>query len=403
MPLLFELLKNVLSEKLKKAVERRPAAEDLDKKSELTNKLYNDLSAKIDDVDGSLQKETKRTRGDLEKILKDLKSTQSKCDDISVKEIKVLREELTGLKSVNTEVKSCSKDISLIKTDCDKYSKDISGFKTKLDEMKRDLTSAKTESSSLTTKLDKLQMLEKEFEEIKKEKNHDKFTSIEKDVASLRADHEKLNKDVKGLSTEVKYVDSTIKKDSANTKSEIGSFTKTVKEFEKDLNTIHNMIDVLKSDKTGSVGSEDFNKMKTDLTRANKESLDKIKQSEDTITRKINADMKEIDSKIQKIKDDLATKLNSVDKKVDGNPKGLDVAEVNKLIKTSKDEMGNVIDNKVKKCEEDVKKSVVAEVQTKITKQEETISKLQRNIDTLETSNKQSKKIRINKQLDLIF
>ena len=92
MPLLFELLKNVLSEKLKKAVERRPAAEDLDKKSELTNKLYNDLSAKIDDVDASLQKETKRTRGDLEKILKDLKSTQSKCDDISVKEIKVLRE-----------------------------------------------------------------------------------------------------------------------------------------------------------------------------------------------------------------------------------------------------------------------------------------------------------------------
>merc|ERR1712110_1177054 len=146
--------------------------------------------------------------------------------------------------------------------------------------MRRDLTSAKTESSSLTTKLDKLQMLEKEFEEIKKEKNHDKFTSIEKDVASLRADHEKLKK-------EVKYVDSTVKKDSANTKGEIGSFTKTVKDFEKDLNTIHNMIDVLKSDKTGSVGSEDLNKMKTDLTKANKESLDKIKQAEDTITRKI--------------------------------------------------------------------------------------------------------------------
>ena len=382
-------------------MERRPAAEDLDKKSELTNKLYNDLSAKIDDVDASFQKETKRTRGDLDKILKDLKCTQSKCDDISVKDIQVLREELTGLKSVNTEVKSCSKELSLIKTDCDKHSKDISGFKTKLDEMKRDLTSSKAEFSSFTTKLDKLQMLEKEFEEIKKQKNHDKFTSIEKDVASLRADHEKLNKDVKGLSTEVKYVDSTIKKDSANTKSEIGSFTKMVKDFEKDLNTIHNMIDVLKSDKTGSVGSEDFNKMKTDLTRANRESLDKIKQAEDTITRKINADVKEIDSKIQKIKDDMATKLNTVDKKVDGNPKGLDVTEVNKLIKTSKDEMTNVIDNKVKKCEEDVKKSVVTEVQTKITKQEETISKLQRNIDTLETSNKQSKK-KIDK-LTIIF
>ena len=49
---------------------------------------------------------------------------------------------------------------------------------------------------------------------------------------------------------------------------------------------------------------------------------------------RINADVKEIDSKIQKIKDDMATKLNTVDKKVDGNPKGLDVTEVNKLIKT---------------------------------------------------------------------
>ena len=81
---------------MKKAVDRRPAAEDLDKKSELTNKLYNDLSAKIDDVDGSLQKETKRTRGDLEKILKDLKSTQSKCDDISVKEMKASPSSLCG-------------------------------------------------------------------------------------------------------------------------------------------------------------------------------------------------------------------------------------------------------------------------------------------------------------------
>ena len=44
----------------------------------------------------------------MDKMLKDVRSTQSKCDDISVKEIKVLREELTGLGSVSSELKTCS-------------------------------------------------------------------------------------------------------------------------------------------------------------------------------------------------------------------------------------------------------------------------------------------------------
>ena len=371
-------------------MDRRPAAEDLDKKSELTNKLYNDLAAKIDDVDSSLQRETKRTRADLDKMLKDVRSTQSKCDDISVKEIKVLREELTGLGSVSSELKTCTKELAVIRTDCDKNTKDTSAFKTKLEEMKKELTSTKAESSSLSSKIEKLHMLEKEFEQIKRDKNQDKFTSIEKDVASLRADHEKLNKDVKGVSTEVKYVDSTIKKESANSKNEISSFSKTIKDFEKDLNTIHNMIDVLNSEKKSSVATDDFNKIKSDLTKHSKENFDKIKQFEDTITKKINNDVKEVDTKIQKIKDDIATKMSALEKKVDGSPKGVDITEVNRLIKTSKDDITIVVDNKVKKCEEDVKKSFVSDLQGKLSKQEENITKLQRNVDTLQASSRQS-------------
>ena len=76
-------------EKVKKAVDRRPAAEELDKKSELTNKLYNDLAAKIEDVDSNLQKEVKKTRGDAEKSNKDLARLQIGVDE-ATKEVKFL-------------------------------------------------------------------------------------------------------------------------------------------------------------------------------------------------------------------------------------------------------------------------------------------------------------------------
>ena len=81
----------------------------------------------------------------------------------------------------------------------------------------------------------------------------------------------------------------------------------------------------------------------------------------------------------------------AVDRKVDSNSKGVDITEVNKLIKTSKDDITVVIDNKVKKCQEDIKKSCVSDLQTKITKQEDIVTKLQKNVDALETSNKLSK------------
>ena len=63
----------------------------------MTNKLYNDLSAKIDDVDSSLQRETKKTRSDIEKVNKDIKSLQTKCDDIDsikTKDIKPLKDDV---------------------------------------------------------------------------------------------------------------------------------------------------------------------------------------------------------------------------------------------------------------------------------------------------------------------
>ena len=113
-----------------------------------------------------------------------------------------------------------------------------------------------------------------------------------------------------------------------------------------------------------------------------------FRQFEDTITKKINNDVKEVDTKIQKIKDDIATKMSALEKKVDGSPKGVDITEVNRLIKTSKDDINVVVDNKVKKCEEDVKKSFVSDLQSKLSKQEENISKLQRNVDTLQASNR---------------
>ena len=46
---------------------------------------------------------------------------------------------------------------------------------------------------------------------------------------------------MKGLSIEVKYVDSTIKKEDANSMNEIGSFSKTIKDFEKDLKFEYNL------------------------------------------------------------------------------------------------------------------------------------------------------------------
>jgi len=345
----FESLKDSI-EKLKKNIDRRPAAEDIDKKSELSNKLYNDLSAKIDDVDVNLKKEVKKTRSDIEKCNKDMKNIQSKCDEVesaSTKDIKSIKDELTVIKTSSADLKNCSKDISALKSDCDKNSKDLKNITTKVDDAKKELSTIKLENGSVSTKIEKLQAMEKDLEVMKKEKPLDKFTSIEKDISSLRADHEKLNKDVKGLSTEVKYVDSTLKKESTNTKTEIGSFTKTIKGFEKDLNTIHNMIDVLNNEKGSAANSEDVSKVKAELTKVSTEIKEKSKSLEDSLTKKINGDIKDLD-----------TKVKSLEKKIDSNSKGIDAIEVDKKIKTAKDDINLSIDGKIKTAKDEVTSKV---------------------------------------------
>jgi len=410
----YEALKDVV-EKLKKNIDRRPAAEELDKKSELSNKLYNDLSSKIDDVDANLKKEVKKTRSDIEKCTKDIKTVQSKTEDTdtsSTKELKSLKEELNTLKSNISEVKSSTKDAASIKPDCDKNSKDLKSLTTKFDDMKKDIASIKLETSSASTKIEKIQSLEKDLEVLKKEKYVDKFTSVEKDISSLRADHEKLSKDVKGVTTEVKYVDSSLKKETTNTKNEIGAFSKTLKGFEKDLNTIHNMVDVLNAEKGSSTSSEDILKMKGDITKVNSDIKDKTKAIEDSLTKKMNSDMKDIDLKIQKsiddvdrkiktLKDDittsmdikvkaskdevvmkissLSTDLKSVEKKIDTNnsSKGssVDSKDLDNKINKVKEDLISNIDTKVQKCKE--------ELSTKISSSD---TKAQKNKDELNTS-----------------
>ena len=96
-------------EKLKRNIDRRPAAEEIDNKSEL-NKLYNDLSAKSKDVDVNLKKEVKKTRGDIENCNEEMKNIQSKCDkveSVSTKDIKSVKDELSGLKASNADLKNC--------------------------------------------------------------------------------------------------------------------------------------------------------------------------------------------------------------------------------------------------------------------------------------------------------
>jgi len=446
-----ESLKDSL-EKLKKNVERRPAAEEIDKKSELSNKLYNDLSAKIDDVDNNQKKELKKTRSDIEKCSKDIKNIETKCDECqssSLKDIKTIKDEINIIKSSTNDVKNVNKDISSIKSDCDKNTKDIKSMTTKIEDMKKEASSIKLENSTISTKLEKLHSLENDLEAMKKEKPLDKFTSIEKDISSLRADHEKLNKDVKGISTEVKYVDSALKKESSNTKAEISSFSKSIKDFEKDLNTIHNMIEVLNSEKGSAANSDDVSKIKSDLSKVSAEIKDKNKTLEDSLNKKINTDIKDIEGKIQKIKDDItskvtniSTEVKSVEKKVDGNTKGIDSTEVEKKIKAAKEEIVSSCDTKVDKCKEELGAKITlsdtktqkikddltssinkcsteqkaldkkcettsaeikkfGDIQSKINKQEENVTKFQKTVDNLDKSGSDLKKEvdKINQQI----
>merc|ERR1740116_45265 len=100
-----------------------------------------------------------------------------------------------------------------------------------------------------------------------------------------------------------------MKKDTGSTKTEISNFAKSIKGFEKDLNTIHNMIDVLNEDKTDNVNTDEMTRLKYEVTKSSKETANKCKAVEDTVMKKINTDIKDFDSKIQKVKDEINLKV----------------------------------------------------------------------------------------------
>jgi len=84
----------------------------LDKKSELTNKLYNELSTKIEDLEISVKQDLKRTKVDTDKINSSLKSCHEKIEELQntvSKETLVLKNEVNQLSSTTGEWKEVIK------------------------------------------------------------------------------------------------------------------------------------------------------------------------------------------------------------------------------------------------------------------------------------------------------
>jgi chromosome segregation ATPase len=371
-------------EKVKKAAERRPAADEVDKKSELSNKLYNDLAVKIEDVDSNLQKEVKKTRSEAEKSNKDLTRLQISVDEAN-KEVKFLKEDATAIKMNVAEMKNCPKDISTLKTECDKMCKDVRGVSNNVDDVKKEISTIKAGCGSATSMADKIKILENDLNVVKKDKSIDKLATVEKDITSLRADHEKLSKDVKTVSTEVKFFDSTLKKEAASTKTEFSTISKTVKDVQKEVSTVYNMVEVLNNQFGSSSNSDDLTQVKSDLVKISTEIKDSIaakcKVVEDSLKKKIAADIAETDTKVTKTKDELnskltvcATDVKALEKRIEANTKGIDSGEVDKRVKSAKDELNMTVDTKLKAAKDELNSKQAADMKS-IEKKMESSSK----------------------------
>ena len=187
----------------------------------------------------------------------EMENIQSKCDkveSVSIKDIKSVKDELTGLKASSADLKNCSKDISALKGDCDKNTKDLKNITTNTEGVREDLSSIRIDNSPVS------------------------------------------------------------------------------------INTIHNTIDVLNNDKGSAANSEDVSKVKADLTKVSTDIKERNKSLEDSLSEKMNAEIKDID-----------TKVKSFEKRIDGNSKGIDAIEVDKKIKPAKDDFNTSIDGKLKK------------------------------------------------------
>merc|ERR1711971_229819 len=264
------------------------------------------------------------------------------------------------------EVKNCPKDLTTLKADCDKSSKDVRAVTNSVEDVKREIATLKTGAGSASSALDKMKSLENEIEMIKKTNSPDKLISVERDILSLRADHEKLSKDSKGVSTEVKYFDSTLKKETEKTKTEFNSISKSVKDVEKDLNTLHNMVEVLNSSQNGSTAnSDDLSLVKSDLVKVSseiKESVtSKCKAVEESLKKKLATDISDTETKMSKLKDELsskvaacATDVKSLEKRIEANTKGIDSGQVDKRIKSAKDDMTSSIEAKNKSTKDEL-------------------------------------------------
>jgi len=369
-------------EKVSKKVDRRPPPEEADKKSELTNKLYNDLASKIEDLDGDVKKEVKKTKAELDKINMQVKSMETKLDE----RINTSNKEVTA--AIDTSKSTSDRGIKEVKDEADKLKKEVKSLVGKLEETKQEAKSAKTETNSLRSSLDRLKGLEGELAGLKKDNTStDKMNQLEKELSSLRTDLEKGLKDVKLVSTELKYLDSNIKKDAASGKTEIQALSKTVKGVEKDYTTLHNMVEVLNQQNGESAVSEEVAGLRSDLkkvasdlkacdkkvddvekrltTKIDKNSGDiegKVNEIKTTFTKTIST---EAEAKSKKVKDELNVKIEaclksvkSVEDKVEtsskSKPAAPDTKDVDARIETAKGQLKSAIDTAVQKCKDDI-------------------------------------------------
>jgi len=460
-----ETLKDQI-DKVNKKVDRRPATEEIDKKSELTNKLYNDLASKIDEVDDSFKKEIKKNKTDLEKTnnqIKELRSTVEEKNSCLTRDITSLKDDVSNNRSSQEEGKKARQELS---TNLTKMEKELKNIGTKVEEALKEAKASKTESSSLRLTVDKLKSLESDLSALKKENSMDKLTSLEKDISSLRSDLEKNNKSVTSVSTEVKYLDSNLKKEVAATKTEISNISKNVKSAEKDLGTLHNMVEVLNQQQGSNNVSAEVSSLKNTLEKTNNDvkAFDKkvvdldqrqstlqksVEENKDSLNKKIKEDTQLKEELTKKI-DSNTTNLNSLQTKVDASSKNTnlpDTKEIDKRIKQAKDELNTAIEASVKKCKDEINTKItladtknqktkedltsankdtntkiqglekklegvekdakkISGLETKVTKQEAEVSKFLKQLETVETTAKQAAKgdssANLKKEMDTI-
>ena len=175
-----------------------------------------------------------------------MEDIQSKCDkveSVSIKDIKSVKDELTGLKASSADLKNCSKDISALKGDCDKNTKDLKNITTNTEGVREDLSSIRIDNSpvSINTIHNTIDVL-----------NNDKGSAaISEDVSKVKADLTKVVTDTKGRN---KSLENNL---SEKMNVEIKDIDTKVKSFEKRIDS--KGIDVIEVDKKIKPAKDDIN------------------------------------------------------------------------------------------------------------------------------------------------